>query len=249
MRKSERQEIIKTGRRRISAKRYGKGGQGSTAGFDQTDLQWKAMADAGKGQAYTSEQEAGRKAMIKAERRAAFKAGLKGRAMGPKGPRGNADGLSFYSREAVNPRMARSIKKNKPGPAISTQLWGAAKAGAKGLVDSQVGLARTEINAAKKLYNTSPADVVRTGEKVNKGARDIVGKVAGAEARAAKRAYNTSVRDAYDATTGAQRKVINGAKNVVKSGVKAYRDPNLETRGWSEKKKRELKRNVRNSQR
>ena len=232
MRKSERQEIMKIGRRRISAKRYGKGGQGSTAGFDQTDLQWKAMADAGKGQAYTPEQEAGRKAMIKAERRAAFKAGLKGRGMGPNDHQG-------YSRGKVR----------KPGPAISTQLWGAAKAGAKGLVDSQVGLARTEINAAKKLYNTSPADVVRTGEKVNKGARDLVGKAASAEARAAKRAYHTSLRDAVDTTTRTRRKIINGVENTVKSGVKAYRDPNLETRGWSEKKKRELKRNVRNSQR
>lgn len=246
MRKSERQEIMKIGRRRISAKRYGKGEQGSTAGFDQTDLAWKAMADAGKGQAYTAEQETGRKAMIKAERRAAFKAGLKGRAMGPKGQQGN-HGMTNPPKS--DKPWARPIKKDKPGPAISTQLWGAAKAGAKGLVDSQVGLARTEINAAKKLYNTSPADVVRTGEKVNKGARDIVGKIAGAEARAAKRAYNTSVRDAYDTTTGAHRKAVNGVKNAVKSGVKAYRDPDLETRGWSEKKKRELKRNVRNSQR
>lgn len=44
----KRLAITEAGRKRIATKRYGKGGQGSTAGFDETDLAWKAMADAAR---------------------------------------------------------------------------------------------------------------------------------------------------------------------------------------------------------
>lgn len=64
----KRLAITEAGRKRIATKRYGKGGQGSTAGFDEVDLQWKAMADAAK---------ANRAGMSNAERAEDFAKGIR----------------------------------------------------------------------------------------------------------------------------------------------------------------------------
>lgn len=127
MRKKQatRLQITRAGRERLARK------QSQTSDGGLTDaVNWAKMAEAGKGQAYTPEQEAARKLMIATEKKNAYQAGL-----GVNMQKRSAYGKKWKARAASDNKIVRDRgkenitynentgTKHNAGPKSRGSLW------------------------------------------------------------------------------------------------------------------------------